>query len=658
MGQTTTLVSKRVVVSLGRVSGNSNFEITETNLSRERKAKSLLHVLENGRGPRTEAEMIFAEDGTLLELKAKGHHAFGATFDATFSLRAETATWKSEEEEGSRAVTKPAFFVPVAALPELQGYLVQAALRYGGSIDLLPGGTARVEKTGEVQISANGQSITVVGYSITGVELTPVQTWMHPDGRWFGSISEWFSVVPEGWEPAIDQLVVEQRRLATEHDARLASELAHKPVAAGLAYTHARVLDVERGRWLADQTVLIGEGVIKSMGPSKSVKVPDGVEVVDLGGKALLPGLFDMHAHLGETDGVLNIASGVTSARDVGNDPDMLDDLKRRYDELGAIGPSVVRFGFIEGRNEKASSSKVTAETVEEAEAAVKFYADRKYEGVKIYNSMKAELVPVIVAAARKRGMAVTGHVPVHMLAHEVVAAGYGGIEHINMLFLNFFATKETDTRDTTRFTLVGDKAADFDLNSKPVKDFIKLLVQKKTIIDPTNHAFEDLFVGEQGKISPGLEHLADRLPVQTRRYYLTGGLPLDDDKRVRYKRSFDKLLALTKALYDAKVRLVLGTDALAGLSFHHEMMLYARAGIPNAAILRMATIDPARYLGLDKRQGSVTAGKVADLIVVDGDPLADIGDIRKVVSVMRGGVVFPSAKLYEAVGVAPLGAK
>jgi Amidohydrolase family len=252
----------------------------------------------------------------------------------------------------------------------------------------------------------------------------------------------------------------------------------------------------------------------------------------------------------------------------------------------------------------------------------------------------------------------VTGHIPVHMLAREAVLAGYDGIEHINMLFLNFFATHETDTRDTTRFTLVGDKAADFDLTSKPVRDFFKLLIDHKTVIDPTNNAFEDLLVGEQGKIIPGLEDMVARLPVQTQRFYLLGGLPLDGDKRTKYRASFDKTLAMTKALHDAKVRVVIGTDALAGLMYHHELSLYARAGIPNAAILRMATIDPARYLGLAGKQGTVAAGKRADLIVVDGDPLARIRDVEKVETTMRGGVVYSTAALYGALGVAAHGAR
>src|SRR5262249_39251208 len=160
------------------------------------------------------------------------------------------------------------------------------------------------------------------------------------------------------------------------------------------------------------------------------------------------PGLWDMHAHLGDADGVLDIASGVTTVRDVGNDPDKLDDFKKRFDAGTAVGPHVVRFGFIEGRNEKAAAAKVTAETDAEAKQAVETYAARGYDGIKIYNSVKPDLVPLLAKEAHARGMAVTGHIPVHMLANEAVQAGYDGIEHLNMLFLNFFATHQTDTRD------------------------------------------------------------------------------------------------------------------------------------------------------------------------------------------------------------------
>lgn len=643
---------KHIAITEGRNAGSSTVTTAP-----DGTMTLVFDMVENGRGPHADSTVRIAPDGTIASLTAKGHHVFGATFEASFERTGDHARWKSTEETGGRDVQGTAFYFPIAWIPEVSGWLVAAALHNGGSLPLLPSGTAHVEKVAEEQISAGGTTRTVAAYRVTGIGLSAGYTWMNPDGSWFGDVSEDFSIVPEGWEGVVRPLVGRQRDLIRAADAKLARELAHRPPAAGLAYTHARVLDVERGRWLADHTVVVVGDAITAVGPSRSLKIPAGAEVVDLAGKALVPGLVDMHQHLGDDDGVLDIASGVTTGRDVGNDPDKLDDYQRRYDEGSAIGPHVVRYGFIEGRNPKAASSKVTAETPDEALAGVKFFVDRHYDGIKIYNSIRPELVPIIAQAAHKAGLPVTGHIPVHMLANEAVRAGYDGIEHINMLLLNFLATHETDTRDTTRFTLIGERAGEFDLQSSQMRSFIQLLLDHKTIIDPTDDAFEDLFVGEQGKILPGLESMVARLPVTLQRGFLSGGLPLDGDKHARYMKAYDKLLALTKLLYERKVRLVLGTDALAGLMFHHEMELFARAGIPNAAILRMATVDPARYLGRDKQVGTIAPGKRADLVVIDGDPLARISDIGRTVTTMRAGVSFPTAELYRAISVEPYAA-
>jgi hypothetical protein len=641
-------VVKRVVVSLGRPSGTY---VTTT--APDGTVDFVLHVVENGRGPHVEGRLRLAADGTLASLSATGHHTFGNKIDERFAREGDHVRWDSAEEHGARDVHGSAFFVPLSPQPEVYGWLVRALLKAGGKLPLLPGGEARLEKTIETDVAVGGVKRRLVGYAISGVDLTRSHVWMNPDGSWFGFVSPWFSVIPAGAESAIEPLIKQQDALDRAHDAAVATAQAHKPAAAGLAYTHARVLDVVRGAWVANQTVVVVGDTIRAVGPSASVKVPAGAEVVDLAGKALLPGLWDMHAHLGDADGVLDIASGVTTARDVGNDPDKLDDYKRRYDAGSAVGPHVFRMGFIEGRNEKAASSKITAETESEAKAAVAEYAKRGYDGIKIYNSVKPELVPLLAKEAHARGMAVIGHIPVHMLANEAVRAGYDGIEHINMLFLNFFATHETDTRDTTRFTLVGDKAARFDLASASVREFVQLLLDKHTVIDPTVDAFEDLLVAEPGKIAPGLEATVARLPVQAQRGYLIGGLPRGD-KGPLYRASFDKLLAMVKLLVDRKVPVVAGTDALAGLFLHHELALLVRAGLTPAQALRSATIVPAQVMKREQQSGSIAVGKAADLVVVDGDPLARIADIGNVVSTMRGGVVFPSAALYETVGVQP----
>ncbi len=616
--------------------------------------KIVLDMVENGRGPHFDDTLRLGPDGTPVAFTAAGHHTFGAVVHEEFTRQGDHARWKSEEESGERDVKGPAFFVPVSDLFETYGWIIEAAIAHGGKLALLPGGEVRVEKLTDMTVKVGAQSRHLTDYGYIGLDLIRGHVWMNDDGTFFGFVFAGFSFVPDGWESVADTLVAKQEALDRAHDAQLAATFAHKPPAAGLVYTHARVLDVEHGKWLADSAVVVAGDKILAVGPTKSVRIPPGAEVVDLGGKALIPGLWDMHAHFGDADGLLDVASGVTSVRDVGNNPDKLDDYKKRFDEDSAIGPHVYRFGFIEGRNPKAASSKVTAETEAEAIAGVEFFAKRHYDGIKIYNSVKPELVPIIAREAHKRGMAVTGHIPVHMLANEAVRAGYDGIEHINMLFLNFFATHDTDTRDTTRFTLVGDKAASFDLNGKPMRDFIQLLKDHHTIIDPTVNAFEDLLVGQSGKITPGLEVTVARLPLLLQRQYRSGGLPLGDKTQL-YHDSFEKQLALVKLLADDKVPLVVGTDSLAGLFLHHEMALFVRAGISPAATLRMATLDSARALHQDAHTGSIAAGKSADLVVIDGDPLANIADIGKVVTTMRGGLVFTSPPLYEAMGVQPL---
>ena len=642
------VVTKRSVVSLGRKSGTN-----VTTVDPDGTIKVALDVLENGRGPHTDATLKLDADGAIATLVATGHHTMGTPVDERFTRTGDHGEWTSKEEHGSADVPH-SFFLPLCDLPDALGWLSVAAIKAGGTIPLLPSGSAKIDKTITADVtSKTGETRKIQGYSITGLDLTPTHVWMNEDGTWFGYISSWWSVVPEGFEGIVDEIVEKQTQLDRARDKALADKMAHKAPAAGVAFTHARVLDVERGAWLKDQTVVVVGDTIQSVGAAASAKIPKDAEVIDLAGKAIVPGLWDMHSHLSDADGVMDVASGVTTARDVGNDPDKLDDWKKRFDDGSAVGPHVIRFGFIEGRGEKAASSKVTAENETEAKAAVEIYKKRGYDGIKIYNSMKPELVPILTKEAHAQGLMVTGHIPVHMLANEAVRAGYDGIEHVNMLFLNFFADHDTDTRTTTRFTLVGDKAAAFDLKSKAVTDFVQLLKEHHTVITPTLDAFEDLLTGEQGKVIAGMEPLVARLPVQTQRAFLTGGLPIDGEKRATYRASYEKLLALVKLLHDAHITLTAGTDNLPGLMLHHELALFVRAGLTPADAIKIDTIDAARAMKMDRKSGSISPGKMADLVVVDGDPVAKIDDIVKVVQTMRGGVLFASAPLYAAVGVA-----
>jgi hypothetical protein len=335
----------------------------------------------------------------------------------------------------------------------------------------------------------------------------------------------------------------------------------------------------------------------------------------------------------------------------MGNDPDQLDAMTKRFDEGQAAGPHVLKAGFIEGRGEKAAASKITAETEQEARAGVEEFARRGYAQMKIYNSMKPELVPVIARAAHERGMRVSGHVPVHMRAEDAIRAGFDELNHINMFVLNFFIDKDTDTRTTLRFSIPAEKAAGLDLSSKPVQEFVSLMLQRKTVMDPTLQVFENLCLARPGAIAPNVAAIASRLPAIVRRNYMTGSIPVPEGKDALYRESFGAMLKIVKMLHDAKVPVVAGTDEF-GLLVARELELYVQAGIPAGEVLEIATLGAARIMNQDKSTGSIAVGKEADLVLVDGDPLARISDVRKVVTVLRSGVRWDPSLLSAAVGI------
>ncbi|HEX7956083.1 MAG TPA: amidohydrolase family protein, partial [Pyrinomonadaceae bacterium] len=274
------------------------------------------------------------------------------------------------------------------------------------------------------------------------------------------------------------------------------------------------------------------------------------------------------------------------------------------------------------------------------------------YSGIKIYSSIKPELVPKIIELAHAKGLRVGGHVPAFMTAEQFVRAGADEIQHTNFLFLNFLFDDVKDTRTPARFNAVADRAATIDLTSEPVRAFVKLLKERGTVVDPTLNIFEGMFTDRPGKVAAGFASVADRLPPQVRRGLLAGGLPVPEGKDERYRESSRALLRMVRTLYDAGVPLVAGTDSMAGFALHRELELYAEAGLPPAEILRIATLGAARVMKRDGELGTVAPGKLADLILVDGNPAERISDIRRVSLVVKDGKVYEPAALYRSIGV------
>ncbi|HSV62922.1 MAG TPA: amidohydrolase family protein [Chthoniobacterales bacterium] len=255
---------------------------------------------------------------------------------------------------------------------------------------------------------------------------------------------------------------------------------------------------------------------------------------------------------------------------------------------------------------------------------------------------------------AHARGLRVSGHVPAFMSAKQFVENGADEIQHINFIELNFLFPEVKETRNRDRFIKVAERAREFTPDKPEVREFINFLKQHHTVLDPTMVAFEGLFCGDPTAITPGLEEIIPRFPPQVRRAMRSGALEVPKDKEAAYREAFPAMLRLLKALHDARVTIIPGTDALAGYMLHHELELYVRAGISAPEVLRMATLTPALVMGVNKDRGAIAAGKLADMILVDGDPTKNIRDLGKLTTVIKGGAIYDPAAIEKALGITP----
>jgi imidazolonepropionase-like amidohydrolase len=375
---------------------------------------------------------------------------------------------------------------------------------------------------------------------------------------------------------------------------------------------------------------------------------------LDARGGVLLPGLFDMHAHVGRWDGLLQLGAGVTTVRDMGNENETLQQLMAQEQAGRLLMSHIVPAGFLEGESPMASRTGFVVSDLAGARKAIDYYAQHRYPQVKIYNSFPKEILRDTVAYAHARGLRVSGHVPAFLRAQDAVDAGFDEIQHINQLLLNFLVTPATDTRTLERFYLVGEKAGDLDLDSKPVQDFIALLKAKNVAIDPTLATF-DFLRQRDGQMSEAFAAVAGHLPPDVSRGLRVGSMKIPDDATAaRYERAYQKCIEFTGRMYRAGIPVLAGTDGLPGFTLHRELELYVTAGLTPAQALQVATWNGAKHARVLGDRGSVSAGKRADLVLVDGDPTRDIAEIRRIAVVFKDGNAFYPAELHAEVGVKP----
>ncbi|MET0225683.1 MAG: amidohydrolase family protein [Dokdonella sp.] len=606
----------------------------------------------NDRDHGDDIEAVWTLDaaGVPTRYEARGNDYMKAPVDERFALRNGTARWKNRNEEGEQAVDSPAFYLPLNPPPEYYGVLARALLQARGHrLNLLPAGTAQLDAAGTLDIHAG---CAWTEYRIAGLDFAPSSVWLDCDRSTAAVGSTWLATIASDRTAELSRVLERQDDTSRLWFARLAQALTQTPKG-GLLIRNARLFDPRDLSLTSGTSILIrGERIVR-VAPDAAIEAPAGTELLDARGRFVMPGLWDNHQHFDGVDGLLDIANGVTSARDMANDTSAFVRRVERFDAGTEIGPRVIKAGIIDGPGPYAAPTRMLAETAQQAIDDVDWYADHGYAQIKIYMSIKPALVPLIADRAHARGLRVSGHVPAFMSARQFIEAGADEIQHFNYVELNFlFPRVQETTHLHERFIEVGKHAVEFAPEKPEVQAFIAFLKQHHTVLDPTIGLLEARLAGAPGRITPGLEPVAARLPVQVRRAMIGGAYEAPAGHEGAYREAIPSMLRLLKAMHDAGITIVPGTDLLAGYQLHHELELYARAGIAPAQVLRMATLTSAQVMGVDGSRGVVAAGKLADLILIDGDPSTDIRDVRNVAITIKAGKIFDAHAIEDELGI------
>ena len=614
-------------------------------------AKVDFDVKDNGRGPTVAETLTLDADGLPSEWKITGTQTFGGKIDESFRRRGNSSDWKDSGGPGSAKGPAKLYIAQSASPWALQLY-ARAILKAGGPLDVLPGGTLALTKGERLKLQGAAGELAVTRYDLTGLDLSPTIMLLDDAHRLIALPSASGSVVRTGFEGENPRL----RKLAAEwQSARWAvlQRESAKRFDGPVRIVNVRLFDPVAKQLTAPVSVVVNGRTISGVQPADSPATP-GETVIDGAGGTLVPGMFEMHGHLGESGALLNVLAGVTGVRDMGNSNSVLDALDRQIIAGEVAGPRIVRSGFVEGKSPFSANNGFVVDSEARAVEAVRWYAARGFTAVKIYNSVDPKWVPALVAEARRLGLRVMGHVPAFTSADAMIAAGYDEITHINQLALGWIIKPGEDTRTLFRLTALG-RLSGLDLDSTAVQSTLDTMKDKGIALDPTIGIHENLLLNRDGSVAPGAADYFANMPIGVQRDLKQAWSNPDTFGGDAVARvAFDKLMDLLRRAHAKGIFIVTGTDTGGALTFHRELELLVKAGFTPAEALARATLDMARYLGIDQTTGSIARGKLADFFLVPGDPTRDIKAIKTISLVAKDGVFYLPTEVYPRLGIKP----
>jgi imidazolonepropionase-like amidohydrolase len=599
-----------------------------------------------------DAKLVVTPEGEPLSFWVKGSTSRFSTIHDSVVIDRGRARITVGDSSYSRVLTAPAFPVAGYSPGTVQMMLLRYWNRHGrpAKLALLPTGSVSIRQDGYDTLTWIGQRLVLQRIVINGLIWGNEIVWTDMQGNLICLITndaegDKLEMMLDRYEGLLPQLIGRaatygMRLFAEEMKGERGSGAAGSIGGTGaiggavpLAIVGGKMVDVATGETTEPSVIIIQNGRIIKAGPKASVAVPAGAKIIHAEGKTILPGLWDMHAHFEQAEwGPAYLAAGVTTVRDVGNEFNYINAIKRAIDDGTGVGPHILKAGIIDGPGPMGLGI-VRANSAREAVMVVRRYKDSGFMQIKIYSSVQPPVLKAICDEAHRLGLTVTGHIPEGMNLEQGVDSGMDMVNHIEYV-ADILPKNKDKTIDW------GDPKTEAGLN------FIK---EHEVVIDPTLGVFEMIFRSTKDsitKMEPAFYSLPDPLQV------LFVNMGMEPAMAEKYRPIFKDLEKLVKVLHDNGVPIVAGTDmGFPGYSVDRELELYVEAGLTPLEAIRTATLVPALVMKQASARGSLMAGRSADIIIVNGDPLHHIRDIRNVQVVIKDGQVYDPVVLHRLAG-------
>lgn len=617
------------------------------------KVKSIQGENERGRITGVLAELWLTED--LVPIYYSNQRISGEDttniFKMEMTAQDEVSIWEKDFDVVT-ARTPEYFFplhsnIPAAMEMMLYHFYFKNELTH---MPTLPRGEISISYKTKDTVSVKGETKILDRYVVEGINWGGRTVWLDGSNNLIALVkanTQIREMVRNGYEDAlptfIEGNVAEQMAALEAYTDKLSGDQTEITALVGGDIVTGLEDKVEK-----DMVIIVESGKIKAMGPRESTSIPDNARIIDVSGKTLIPGLWDMHAHSNQVQwSPAYLAGGITTIRDNGNEVELATAFRDAILENGKLGPEILLAGMTDGPGEKGNGV-IRATNVEQAKEVVAMYHKNGYKQIKIYNSIAPDILKVLADEAHRFGMGVTGHVPVQVEnAVDAVKSGMDQLSHRSRFLSVLFPDKKLSE-------LSQNYIADNDITPEQVQKAIDFYLEHGTVLDPTI-GLDVVRSLPKGVPTEAVEPDAGRIAYELfeGKRFRNG---LSEERSQKATEDYTKAMQIMGDFFRAGVPIVAGTDNVVPVfSLYLEMETYHKyGGLSPLEALKTATSIPARAMGMEERTGTLEIGKEADIAILEKNPLEDISNVRTVSAVMTNGKYYESGPLWEAADFKP----